>query len=79
MTKGSQVSLGIFFSQVSIMELQIFLRLVFPFDLLEGRMKVCEVYSNKFWKLGLVFRNVMEELSRTLKAKNKVHIRLCTF
>lgn len=80
MTKGSQVSLVIFFPQVSIMKLQIFLRLVFPFDLLlEGRMKVCGVYSNKFWKLDLVFRNVMEELSRKLKAKSKVCIRLYTF
>lgn len=45
---------------------------MFPSDLLlEQRMKVCRIYSNRFRKSDLVFRNVMEELSRKLKAKNK--------
>lgn len=69
MTKGSTV---IFFRQVLIMKLKFFLRRVFPFDLLlERKMKVCRIYSNRFRKLDLVFSNVMEKLGRKLKAKNK--------
>lgn len=55
-------------------------RLVFLFNwLLEWRMKVCRVYSNRFRKLDMVFRNVMKKLSRKLKLKPKVYIRLWTF
>lgn len=34
-------------------------------------MEVCGVYFNRFWKLDLGFRNVMEKLGRKLKAKNE--------
>lgn len=70
--KRFPVSVVIFFPQVLIVKWKIFLGLVFPLDLLlEWRMEVCGVYFNRFWKLDLGFRNVMEKLGRKLKAKNE--------